>query len=99
VDLRAGRLFCGEITDHGDKGDNAMVKDLLSQIHSEILHAWQLDRLRTAAAHLVRQPWARERIERLAAALIEHGTLDADAIYQLTASRIRPAWKNTVKRM
>jgi hypothetical protein len=87
----AERLFCGEIHDGGDRGDLAMVRDLVSQIHPEIMHAFQIDRLRQAAAHLVTQPWAKERIERLAAALIEHGTLDADQIYTLTASRIRPA--------
>lgn len=33
----------------------------------------------------------RGRNQRLADALLEHGTLDADAVYELTASRIRPA--------
>jgi hypothetical protein len=87
----AEELFCGPIIDNGDFLDMTMARGYVEQGYDELQRGFQLQRLRDAAEHLARTDWARKRIQRLADALIEHGSLDADEIYALTASRIRPA--------
>jgi hypothetical protein len=87
----AEELFCGPIADAGDKLDLAQARAFIADGYNEFMRPYELARLRNAAENLVRSHWARERIKRLAAALIDQGSLAAEAIYALTASRIRPA--------
>jgi hypothetical protein len=96
------RLFCGEITDRGDFIDVTMTKNYISDAYPEIVRGFQLARLTDAAASLVRSPWAREMIARLADSLIKHTILGADEIYQLVSPpvsstsgypEVRPATK------
>jgi hypothetical protein len=86
----AEELFVGPITDHGDRLDLTMVKSYLGQGYPEFQRGYQLARLKSSAENLVGTDWARKRIQRVADALIEHGSLGAEQIYELTASRIRP---------
>jgi hypothetical protein len=88
----AEELFCGPITDGGDHTDLTMAKNYIKDsYYPEITHGYHLSRLRSAAEHLVRSHWAKERIQKVADALLVHGSLDAETIYNLTSSRIRPA--------
>lgn len=60
----AERLFCGEITDDGDKIDVTMAKNYIADGYPEIMRGYQFGRLRDAAASLVRTDWARFRSRR-----------------------------------
>jgi hypothetical protein len=64
------------------KGYIADLRNIIADgSYCELMHGYQLDRLRAAAARPVRD--ARPQIQIIADALIEHGSLDADEIYQL----------------
>jgi hypothetical protein len=45
-------------------------------------------RYRDAAQRLIRSPWAQQRIRLLAAALLRHGTLSGDEIFDLSSNQI-----------
>ena len=74
-------LFCGAITDGADYGDYAMAREYLARHFDPLRAAAELARLTAAASRLVRSEFARQRIEKLAAALLTRGTLSAEEIF------------------
>ena len=82
----AEREFCGPITDNSDRVDYQMARDYLARhIANPLQAAAELVRFRDAAQRLVRSPWAQHRIVAIADALLRHGTLSADEIFELIA--------------
>jgi hypothetical protein len=74
----AEEMFCGRIEDDGDQGDYAMAREYLAR-HFDPLHAAvELARCRISAERLVRG--ARQRIDRLASALLARGTLTGEEV-------------------
>jgi hypothetical protein len=88
----AEKEFCGTITDGGDRTDYEMAREYLARsVANPLQAAAELVRYRDAAQRLVRSPWAQQRIRLLADALLRHGTLTAEQIFELyvDAKRIR----------
>jgi hypothetical protein len=72
-------LFCGAITDGADYGDYAMAREYLARHFDPLQAAIELQRCRIASERLVRG--AQQRIAKLAAALLRHGTLSGEEIF------------------
>ena len=82
----AEELLVGPIEDGGDVPDLRMVREHIARSVSNPLQVGvELARHRDAAARLVRSQWARQRIAKLAAALLQHGTLRGEQIFELTS--------------
>ena len=64
-----------------------MARDYLARQFDPLQIAAELVRYRDAAQRLVRSPWARQRIRLLADALLRHGTLSAEQIFERTNFR------------
>jgi len=80
----AEELLCGPIEDGGDLLDLRMVRAHIARSVSNPLQVGvELARHRDAAARLVRSQWARQRIAKLAAALLSRGTLSGEEIHGL----------------
>ncbi len=77
------REFCGPITDDSDRADYQMARDYLARQLNPLHAAAALARYREAAQRLVRSPWAQARIRLIADALLRHGTLSAEQIFEL----------------
>jgi hypothetical protein len=75
--------YCGPISDGGDQLDLQMVRDYLAPWFGPLQIATEFGRLRAAAARLVRTDWARQRIELIAAALLQRQTLSGAQIEAL----------------
>jgi hypothetical protein len=79
----AEAYFCGSIEDGADRIDIDMARQYLARRFHPLRIAAEIARLRDAADRLMRTPWAQQRIEMIAAALLERCTLsgaDIDAI-------------------
>ncbi len=68
------------ITDDSDQTDIAMAREYLARRFEPALMLVEFNRHRDAAERLIATPWGRQRIERIAAALLRHGTLSGEAI-------------------
>ena len=79
----AEQLFCGSIESDTDRTDIEMARRYLAQRLQPVQIAAEMMRLRGSAERLVRLPWAQRRIERIAAALLERGTLSGADIAAL----------------
>jgi hypothetical protein len=83
---RAEREFCGLINDGSDRVDYEMAREYLARRVSNLSQAaTELARYCDAAQRLVRSPWAHHRIHLLADALLRHGTLSSEQIFELAA--------------
>ena len=60
-----------------------MAREYLARQYDALQIGFQLNRLRDAADRLVRTPWARGRLERIAAALLDRGMLTSEDIAAL----------------
>jgi hypothetical protein len=80
----AEKEFCGSISDDSDRADYEMARDYLARQFSPLQIGAELTRYRDAAQRLVRSPWARHRIRLLADALLQHGTLTSEEIFELS---------------
>jgi hypothetical protein len=78
--------FCGPITDDSDRIDYKMAYAYLARQLNPLQIGAELTRYRDAAQRLVRSAWARHRIRLLADALLRHGTLSGEQIFELAAS-------------
>jgi len=76
-------MACGPITDGGDQTDYQMARDYLARRFGPLQIGAEIARLRDAAARLVRTQWARQRIETIAAALLQLQTLTGAQIEAL----------------
>ncbi len=80
----AEREFCGPITDNNDYTDYQMARGYLAdRVPNPLQAAAELARFRDAARRLVRSPWGRQRITVLADALLRHGTLSGEQIFEV----------------
>jgi hypothetical protein len=75
--------FCGSIEDGADRIDIDMARQHLARRFEPLRIAAEIARLRDAAERLVRTPWAQQRIEMIADALVRHGTLTGEEISAL----------------
>jgi hypothetical protein len=83
----AEELCCGPIDDGGDEPDLRMAREHLSRAIADPLRAAaELARCRDSAQRLVSSAWAQQRIRVLADALLRHGSLHAQQIYELSQS-------------
>jgi hypothetical protein len=73
----AERVFCGPIVDGGDRTDQQMALGYLSERLASCQIEAELTRCQNAAAHLVRSRWGRRTITKIAAELVQRGTLVA----------------------
>jgi hypothetical protein len=82
--------FFGPIDDGGDIIDLRMARTYLEPHYPPLMIGWRIDHLRGAAQRLVRD--AKPQIKLIADALLQHGALKGDEVYELlsNASR-RPA--------
>jgi hypothetical protein len=72
----AERLFCGAIEPGADRIDIEMAREHLARRFAPLQIAAEIVRLRGSAERLVSLPWAqRRRIELIADALLDYGTL------------------------
>jgi hypothetical protein len=82
-------FFCGPITDNSDAGDYRMTRSYLARAGFDLLRIEaEIGRLKLAADRLVRTESA--RIELIAAALLRHGTLDTEQIFELDLTSRQP---------
>jgi hypothetical protein len=81
----AERYFVGPITDGSDATDYRMAREYLSRKYDALEIGFQMNRLRDAADKLVSTEWARDRIERISAALLARGTLTSEDIAALVS--------------
>ncbi len=81
----AEKEFCGPITDNSDRVDYEMAREYLARQLNPLQVGAELVRYRDAAQRLVRSPWARQRIRLLADALLRHGTLTGEQIFEFIA--------------
>jgi hypothetical protein len=80
--IAAEEMLCGPITDGGDAPDLQMAREYLARaIPNPLRAAAELARCRVAAERLVRSEFARQRIAKLAAALLRQGTLRGEEIF------------------
>jgi hypothetical protein len=77
----AEELFCGPITDSGDKVDLRIARGYLEPYFPAIALGAHLHRLRAAAQRLVID--AKPKIKLIADALIAYGSLTGDEVYEL----------------
>jgi hypothetical protein len=84
----AEREFCGAITDNSDRIDHEMARDYLARQLNPLQVGAELVRCRDAAQRLVRSPFAHHRIRLLADALLRHGTLSGEQIFELATNQI-----------
>lgn len=82
---RIGASFVGPITDGSDATDYRMAREYLSRKYDALEIGFQMNRLRDAADKLVSTEWARDRIERISAALLARGTLTSEDIAALVS--------------
>ena len=79
--------FFGSIEDGSDEGDYAMAREYLSHAIADPLRAAaELARCRAAAERLVRSQFGATRIRLFADALLRHGSLSAQEIYEVAAA-------------
>jgi hypothetical protein len=83
----AEELFCGPITDSGDKVDLRIARGYLEPYFPAIALGAHLHRLRAAAQRLVID--AKPKIKLIADALIAYGSLTGDEVYELLSSASR----------
>jgi hypothetical protein len=83
----AEKEFCGTITDDSDRVDYQMVYEFLAWQLNPLQIGGALVRFPDAAQRLVRSPWAQHRIRVLAHALLQHGTLSGEQIFELLSWR------------
>jgi hypothetical protein len=76
----AEEYFCGSIEDCADRIDYEMARRHLARRFEPLRLAAEIARHREAAERLVRTPWAQQRIELIADALVRHGTLTGEEI-------------------
>jgi hypothetical protein len=79
----AEQLFWGSIEPGTDRFDLAMAREHLARRFGPLQIGAEMTRLRGSAEAMVRLPWARQRIEPIADALLRRGTLsgaDIDAL-------------------
>jgi hypothetical protein len=82
----AEKEFCGPISDDSDRVDYEMAREYLARcVANPLQAAAELVRYRDAAQRLVRSPWAQRRIVAIADALLRHGSLNAEQIFELAA--------------
>lgn len=83
----AETLFCGPPppNDTGDRIDVEMARRYLAQRYDASKILFELGRARDSAERLVASPWAKERITRIAAALLKHTTLNSQDIAELVS--------------
>jgi hypothetical protein len=79
----AEQLFCGPIVDGGDECDLAMAREYLAREFDPLRVGIELMRLRDAADKLARTPWASRRIQVIATALLQRGSLTGEQIAAL----------------
>jgi hypothetical protein len=79
----AEKFFCESIEDDADRIDIEMARRYLARRFEPLRIEAEIARLRDAAERLVRTPWAQHRIELIAAALVQHGTLTGEEISAL----------------
>lgn len=83
------QLLCGPISEGGDQIDYDMAREYLAMAGCDLLQtAAGIVVCREAAERLVKTPSVQQRIERIADALLRHGSLSGDAI-AAPALRIR----------
>jgi hypothetical protein len=82
----AEREYGGPITDDSDRTDVAVTRKILSRHYEALQIGFQLNRARDSAKALVRTPWAKSRIQVIAAALLGQGTLTGDEIGVMIAA-------------
>jgi hypothetical protein len=80
---RSGKRICGTITDNSDQTDYDMAYEFLARQLNPLQVGGELVRYRDAAQRLVRSPWAQQPIRLLADALLRHGTLRGEQIFEL----------------
>lgn len=81
----AETFYVGPITDGSDETDYRMAREYLSRRYDTLEIGVQLNRMRDAADKLVRTQWARDRIERISAALLARGTLTSEDVAALVS--------------
>jgi hypothetical protein len=79
----AEKLFCGPIPDDSDRIDQQMAREYLARIVSPLRIGVEIARHQDAADKLVRTSWAQQRIELIARALLERGTLTGTEVLAL----------------
>jgi hypothetical protein len=79
--------YVGPICDDSDHVDYAMARKYLSEGGFDpVLIEVEIDKCRDAANGLVRTPWAQDRIQLIAAALLKRGSLSGEQIFELSAT-------------
>jgi hypothetical protein len=79
----AEALFCGPTDDRSGRTDHEMAKHYLSRRFGLLEIGAEIVRLREAAEGLVRTAWAKDRIHRIADALVRYRTLSGVEIESL----------------
>ena len=79
----AEQLFCGSIEPGTDRFDLAMAREHLARRFAPLQIGAEMVHLRGSAEALVRLPWAWQRIEVIANALLQRGTLSGTDIAAL----------------
>jgi hypothetical protein len=82
-------LFCGPAPpgdDGGERRDYEMAYEHLQREVGALRLGLEFARLRDSARALVRTPWARSAIPKLAEALLRQGTLDGDQVSDVLVS-------------
>jgi hypothetical protein len=79
----AEAMHCGAITDGGDEGDYQMARHYLAHRCGPLQIGTEIDRLRDAAARLLKTEWASRSVHLIADALRRRRTLSAADIEAL----------------